>query len=304
MGTDTLLLVGLAGGMLLILATVIGFVLGWANRAFHVPIDLRQERVLAALPGANCGACGFVGCGDYAEAVVLHGAACDRCPVGGPDCAAAVAGIMGVSLTAAAPMRPVVHCSAHTGDRLQRRPYTGEATCHAINLVGGVQGCIYGCLGAGDCVRACAYDAIHVRDGLATVVYAKCIGCGACAKACPRKIITMVPFKAKRVLTISCSNLDFGKEVMAVCNVGCIGCKACTKQANVFTMHQHVARINYDLYTPDMDLSAAIEKCPRKVMVMMGEPTPEDLARTRDQSLPEVVAAQFETTVDKTEWRG
>ena len=134
---------------------------------------------------------------------------------------------MGVELGETFPFRPIVHCGAHTEDRLGRTLYQGESRCAAANLVSDVQACTYGCLGFGDCTRACNYDAIHVVDGLATVDYDKCVGCGACSRACPRNIITITPFKAERIMAVTCANKDKGKDVMAVCNVGCIGCGAC-----------------------------------------------------------------------------
>lgn len=288
----------------LLLIGFLGFILGWADRAFAVPVDPKEEAIKAALPGANCGACGFVGCSDYAEAVAKKGKPVDLCTVGGPACAKKVGAIMGQDVKDSWPRRPVVHCSAHTDDKLGRMSYLGVKTCHGMNLVGGVQGCVYGCLAGGDCEHSCKYDAIHVVNGLATVDYEKCVGCSACAKVCPRRIISMIPFKAERILTISCSNQDFGPDVSAVCKVGCIGCKACSKQANIFTMKGNLATIDYTGYDPAQDVKAAIQKCPRKVMVTVGKPSAQDLAGVEGEKLPEVVKPNFATTVDKTEWRG
>ena len=109
------------------------------------------------------------------------------------SCVEMMGGIMGVDVSGALPFRPVVHCVARKGDKHQLFEYRGEQTCGAANIVAGVQGCTYGCLGTGDCVRACDYGAIRVVDGLATVDYEKCVGCKACAKVCPRNVITMVP---------------------------------------------------------------------------------------------------------------
>jgi Fe-S-cluster-containing hydrogenase component 2 len=213
---------------------------------------------------------------------------------------------MGVELTDTLPFRPIVHCGAHTADKLHRHPYLGEQTCAAANLVSGVQGCTYGCLGIGDCTRACNYDALHVVDGLATVDYDKCVGCGACAKVCPRNIITMTPFKFQRVMAIACSNKDFGKAVKEVCNVGCIGCKACAKACSLFQIEDNLSSINYDLYCQDYteDLKKAIEKCPQKKIILVGKPSAKHLEETKDMDVPELVEAQFRTTVDDQEWWG
>ncbi len=292
---------------MLVLAVGAGWVLGWAKDALHVEVDPRVEAVLGELPGANCGGCGYVGCASYAEAVVLNGELPDKCPVGGSSCAAAVAAIMGVELKPSWPRRPVVHCRASLNERLQRAEYRGEPSCAAANLVAGVQGCVYGCLGLGDCVRACEFDAIHIRDGLAVVNYEACTGCGACARVCPRNIITMVPFKRDRMLVIACSNKDFGKEVKDVCTVGCIGCRACGKRSPVFQFTDgHLPVIDYDAYDPDHmeGVDQAVEKCPMHGLIYVGKPTPSDLAATAGEEAPAVVVADFQTTVDKTEWQG
>jgi len=302
----TLMLIVLAAGTMLILALFMAYVLGWANRAFHVEMDPRVEKVTHALPGANCGGCGFVGCGEYAEAVVAGQAPPDKCPVGGEDCAAKIAEILGLELEQTWPYRPVVHCGATYEQRLKRHEYRGEPTCGSANLISGVQGCTYGCLGFGDCQDACPFDAIHVIDGLATVDYLKCTGCGKCAETCPRNIIHMVPFKAEQMVVVACSSKDFGKDVRAVCKVGCIGCKACTKRSELFSVEDNISRIDYDKYDPQ-ELEAvniALQKCPMKCIVTVGKPTEKDLTAVADQEAPEIVKDEFKTTVDRTKWHG
>lgn len=298
----TIVTIGLAAGTMLAMALVLSYVLGWANTAFHVEVDPRINAVMDALPGANCGGCGFIGCGEYAEAVVDAGAEVNKCPVGGESCANEVAQIMGVELGAALPFRPVVHCGAHYEERLGRTEYHAEQRCASANIVADVQGCTYGCLGFGDCATVCDYDALHVIDGLATVDYDKCIGCGACAKVCPRNIITITPFKAERILAITCSNKDKGKDITKVCTVGCIGCGACARNSDLFTIENNLSTINYDAYEPvcSLDVMTACEKCPRKRIVFVGK---EDFDETAVFS-GEVVEPDFKTTVDDTEWRG
>jgi Na+-translocating ferredoxin:NAD+ oxidoreductase RNF subunit RnfB len=302
----TLLIVLLAGGTMLLLAVLMAFVLGWANMAFAVEVDPRVEAVLKVLPGANCGGCGFVGCGEYAEGLVKQGASVNKCTVGGESCAKAIAAILGVEVEQTWPYRPVVHCGAHYGDRLGRAKYAGEPTCGSANLIGGVQGCTYGCLGMGDCQAACPFDAIHIVDGLAAVDYGKCTGCGACARACPRRIITMVPFKVERMVVVTCSNHDFGKQVRAVCKVGCIGCRACTKVTDLFTMLDNLPQIDYGKYDPQSmePLQAVIAKCPMERVLFIGKPSPEDLVAMAGEKVPGIVRDTFDSTVDKAEWHG
>ena len=294
----------LAGVVLALLAVAVGLILGWADRTFHVEVDPKVEAILKALPGANCGGCGFIGCAEYAEAVAKGGADVTLCGPGGTSCAEALAAIMGVEIDESFPYRAVVHCAAHWNQRLQRMPYDGEPTCAAANLVAGVQGCTFGCLGLDDCTRACRYDAIHSIDGLATVDYEKCIGCKACARVCPRNIITMVPFKAERMLVVACSNQDKGPDVKEVCEVGCIGCTACSRHADPMQMAGNLPMIDYDRYGGETDFAVARQKCPRASMLFVGKPTAKDLAAVAEEELPKRVEVDFKTTVDDTEWRG
>jgi Na+-translocating ferredoxin:NAD+ oxidoreductase subunit B len=264
--------IGLSAATMFAMAVILSYVLGWANKAFHVEVDARITSIIDVLPGANCGGCGFVGCGDYAEAIVNDGAEVKKCPVGGSTCSAEVAGIMGVEVGESFPVRAVVHCGAHLEERLGRSGYRGEKTCAAAKLITDVQGCTYGCLGFGDCVVACNYDAISVIDGLATVDYDACIGCGACAKICARGIISMQSFKADRMMAVTCSNRDGGKDVKAVCKAGCIGCKACTRVSDSVTMEGNLAIVNYDEYDPENEEAflKACEKCPTDRVEMVG----------------------------------
>ena len=269
----TVVTIGIAAGTMLIMAIIMSYILGWANVKFHVEVDPRVEAVTEALPGANCGGCGFIGCSDYAEAVVLDNAPINKCPVGGAACAAEVAGIMGIEAGEAQIFRPVVHCGATANERKGRTDYQGEETCAGANLVAGVQACTFGCLGFGDCVTACQYDAIHVEKGLATVDYDKCIGCGACVKVCPRNVVSMALFSEDTVPAVACSNKDKGKDVKAVCDTGCIGCKACTRIDDIFVMDGDTATVAYDVFTAENceNVEKAIEKCPNDCIIYVGK---------------------------------
>jgi len=302
----TLITVLFAALLLVALGVVAGYILGWAQVTFHVEVDPKVEAVAAALPGANCGACGFVGCGEYAEAVGTGKADINLCAPGGTGTAAKVGAIMGVETVERLPYRPVMHCVARKEEKHKRTAYTGEPTCAAANLVAGVQGCTYGCLGLGDCVRACKYDALRMIGGRPTVDYDKCIGCKACAKACPRNVITMVPWKAATMLVVGCSNRDQGLAVKEVCDVGCIGCALCSKKSpGLIRMENNLPVLDYDTYVPAANAEApALEKCPRQSLVYVGKPRPKDVAAVTGEELPELVRGNFETTVDKTEWRG
>lgn len=296
----------LAAFMLLVLAIIVAGILGWASQAFKVEVDPRIDQILSVLPGANCGGCGFGGCGVYADAVVTKNAAVTMCPVGGESCAQKIADIMGVKMGEALPFRPVVHCAAHSGDKHRVAAYTGEQSCAAINLISAAQGCVYGCLGHGDCERACKYDAISVVDGLATVNYDRCIGCRKCAEVCPRGIISMTPFKKSYVISVRCSNRESGKDVRDVCDVGCLGCSICTKVSHdVFQIQNNVATVNQDAVAENIiGIKTAMEKCPRHSIVLVGKPSSKDLEMTKDIVDALIAMPEFKTTVDEMKWRG
>jgi RnfABCDGE-type electron transport complex B subunit len=296
----------LAAVVLGVLALAASYILGWANRVFYVAVDPKITAIQDALPGANCGGCGFVGCSEYAQALAQAGAGVDLCAPGGPACAQKLAQIMGVEVSESHPYRAVVHCVARRDQKLPERmpDYVGERTCRAANLMAGVERCTYGCLGLGDCVKACRFDAIHVIDGRAVVDYDKCTGCKACAQVCPRNIITMVPFKAERMLVVGCSNKDMGPDVKAVCKIGCIGCKACSRNSELMTIESNLPTIDYDRYDSEDAFAKALEKCPMEGLIFVGKPSKKDLAAVAAEELPDKIAADFKTTVDDTEWRG
>ncbi len=297
--------IGIAVAVMLLLAVCMSYVLGCANEAFHVEVDPKVELINDALPGSNCGGCGYVGCMEYAEAVARGDASATLCAPGGSSTAQQLGEIMGVDVSNALPYRAVVHCTATSDQRLQKMPYYGEQTCHAANLVSGVQGCTYGCLGLADCVESCDYDAIHIRQGVAVVDYDNCIGCKACAEVCPRNIITMVPFKQEKVFVVGCCNKDFAADVKSVCKVGCTGCSACTKVTDLLAMEGKLPVVDYNKYAPEnIDFSAIQDKCKMGRLMFVGKPTSEERTAVEDEEVPETVYADFKTTVDKSDWWG
>ena len=69
---------------------LIGILLGIAGKKFYVEVDERETKVREALPGNNCGGCGYPGCDGAAAAVVKGEAPISVCPVGGAPVAAAL----------------------------------------------------------------------------------------------------------------------------------------------------------------------------------------------------------------------
>jgi electron transport complex protein RnfB len=248
-----------------------------ASEKLKVKMDPKIEQVYKVLPHIDCGACGYAGCASYAKAVVENPAELiGKCSPGGGATAEKIGLILNLQISdQGAPKRPIVHCRAHTSDKTYYAAYQGIETCTAANAMALVQACKFGCLGFSDCVASCKFDALHIVDGLATVDYEKCTGCGACARACPRNLIQMVPFKHENVITVSCSSKETGKNTRAMCQVGCIACGICTKQSEVFTVADNLARVDYEKYQPDDKTLAAYNKCPTGVIVYRGISAPE-----------------------------
>jgi electron transport complex protein RnfB len=261
-----------AGLTMLGLATGFAIVLLIANEKLKVKVDPKVEQIHQALPNLDCGACGFAGCSQYAKAVLNNPELLGRCAPGGPETSAKIASILNLQVSDSGPnQRPIVHCRAHTDDKTFYAKYQGIQTCTSANALANVQACNFGCLGFGDCVKACRFDALHMVDGLATVDYDKCTGCSACSKACPRNLIEMVPFSHEDMLTVACNSKESGKVTRSICKVGCIGCGLCAKQSDIFTVQDNLARVDYARYEPTEQTKTAIEKCPTGVIVFRGK---------------------------------
>jgi RnfABCDGE-type electron transport complex B subunit len=266
-----------AGVTMLGLGTGFALVLLVASIKLKVEVDPKVEQVHQALPNIDCGACGFPGCAQYAKAVVEDAELLGKCAPGGQETAEKIAGILNLQISSGgASVRPIVHCRAHVEDRTYYATYAGIMSCTSANAYANVQACKFGCLGYGDCTRACKFDALHVSEGLSTVNYVNCTGCGACAKACPRNLITMVPFTHENMMTVACSSQETGKITRSMCKVGCIACKLCVKQSELFTMDGNVARLDYEKYASGEQTETAMTKCPTGVIVYRGKnaPTP------------------------------
>ena len=223
-----------------------------ASKKFEVIEDPRIAQVQEVLPGANCGGCGFPGCGGFANACVkadsLDGL---MCPVGGAATMGQVASILGMQVAKADPMVAVMRCNGTCAARPKINMYDGMKTCQiASALYGGETACSYGCLGYGDCVSACSFDAIHINltTGIAEVDEEKCTSCGACVKACPKSIIELRKKGPKsRRIFVSCINKDKGGIARKACTNACIGCGKCQKECpfEAITVVNNVAYIDY-----------------------------------------------------------
>lgn len=254
-----------------LIGLISGILLAFVAKKFGEKEDPRVARVEVALPGANCGGCGFAGCAAYARAIVLDGAPLNLCIPGGPKTVEALAKVTGRDGgEALEPSMAVVLCRGDRNAAQRRSDYNGVNDCSAANIVaGGWKACSYGCLGFGTCARTCAFGAIIIKDGLAIVDPAICTGCGACSKVCPRLIIKIVPRKHK--INMLCSSFDKGAVVRKICDKGCIGCMQCVKLENnpeTLSMNGALAVIDYS--KEPIKNEGVIEKCPVKCFVKIG----------------------------------
>lgn len=244
-----------------------GLFLGIAAIRFRVEVDEKEEAVLEALPGNNCGGCGFPGCSGLAAAIAKGEAPVNACPVGGEAVGKVIAGIMGVEAEATVRTVAFVECQGDCDKTTLDYEYSGIEDCRMLSYVpnGGPKTCNYGCLGFGSCVTACLFDAIHVVNGVAVVDRDACKACGKCVEACPKNLIKLIPYDAK--YAVACNSKDKGAITTKGCSVGCIGCQICKKNcpSEAVDVVEFNATIDYDKCT---ECGICMEKCPKKTILM------------------------------------
>jgi Na+-translocating ferredoxin:NAD+ oxidoreductase RNF subunit RnfB len=246
------------------LGLLAGALLTVSAKLFAIETDERLDEIAGALPGVNCGACGYAGCSDYARAVAESGAAVNLCKPGGQEAADKIAGVMGISAGTITPQIAVVFCRGNKAATSQKFLYRGIQSCKAANrFYSGSGSCSYGCLAYGDCAHVCPQNAIRVFDELAHIDKTRCIGCGLCEKECPNGIIRIRDIG--KYYDVRCNSCDNGKTVKANCKAGCIGCKICVKQCpeGAIAVENNLAKIDYSKCTGCVKCA---EKCPAKVI--------------------------------------
>ncbi len=253
----------------LVVAFLLGVLLGLFKKIFAVQVDPKVQAIQDVLSGGNCGGCGYAGCAAFAAAVASGEAPANGCVAGGPSVAAKVGEILGVSVSAQKKVT-VLACKGTTGCAVSRGTYNGIKTCAAAaQAVNGTKLCSFGCVGYGDCVEACPFDAIHMgKDGIPVVDYKKCVGCGKCAKACPKKLFSIVDADRKGAVALCSNHSDNKPAIKKNCSVGCIKCGICVRKCpqKCIELINGIPAVDYSKCT---SCKECINACPDKVLALV-----------------------------------
>ena len=251
--------------VVLAIGVVLGIGLSLADKFMSVPVDEKQIKIRECLPGANCGACGYSGCDGYAAALAEGKAEPNKCAPGGEATAKALGEVLGVEVKAQS-LVAFIACGGTPDTVKPAFEYTGFKTCAAAKLAGGGPlACEFGCLGLGDCMRACEFGGITLKDGRPVICEDICAACGKCVKACPKSLISLIP-KDEAKTRVRCSNKKKGPQVVKSCDVSCIACGMCERncEAGAIKVIDNLAVIDYSLCT---SCGKCKEVCPRKAII-------------------------------------
>jgi len=261
----------------IVLLGVMGFVFGAiiavVARRFAVKIDPRVKHIMDALPGANCGACGYPGCSGLAEAIAKGEAPVDACIPGGKEVADRIAEIMEAEVGEHIRMVAIAKCFGGCESAYDKMEYHGETDCRIAYLTsGGPKGCQYGCLGFGTCAEECPFGAITMVDELPVVDDKTCTGCGVCVNVCPVDVMELIPYNSK--VYVACNNKDRGVSVKKFCKTGCIACRLCEKFCPYDAIHitDNLAKVDYSRCT---NCGICVAKCPTKCILDKIETRPK-----------------------------
>ena len=249
-----------------IIGLICAIILNVASQLMYVNVDVRVTQLLEVLPGTNCGVCGYPGCSGYATALISgEDVKANLCTPGGVNVLSQISAILGVEAGSIDKKIAIVSCTGDQKARQKKMDYFGIKTCEAAKpLFGGENACAYGCLGYGDCEKACPSDAICMEDGLARIITELCTGCTLCVKKCPNKLISIE--KADLPVFIACKSLDKGAVTRKKCTSGCIACTKCVKECPeaAISMADNLAVIDYNKCT---GCNKCVEVCMTKCIL-------------------------------------
>ena len=231
------------------LGAVAALLLAVAAKYMSVEENESFPAIRDCLPGANCGGCGFAGCDGYAQALAEGTETrCNLCIPGADAVSRKLSELMGTPFEDVVEQVAFVQCMGGCNNAKQKYDYAGITSCAAANVMyNGKLACTFGCLGLGDCVRACPNHALRINDqGIAVVNPRLCTGCGICTRTCPNHLVHLTADVNRVVVT--CSNTEKGAIARQQCANACIGCKKCEKtcQQGAVTVVDNLARIDYE----------------------------------------------------------
>lgn len=251
------------------LGLISGVLLSVFSKIFAVKSNEQVEEILAVLPGLNCGVCGYKGCENYANEMVLHAAASNKCIPGGDDTSRRISILLGTDFEDVEEKIAYVRCGGSVPHATEDSYiYQGEKTCAACDMYYQGKGiCNYSCIGYEDCARECSYGAISIIDEVAVIDTARCRGCSLCVAACPKGLIGVR--KAKNRVFVACSSCNSTRTTMKKCEHGCIACKKCERicQEGAISVVGNIASIDYEKCTGCLE---CVKSCPKSCIIVTG----------------------------------
>lgn len=251
--------IALLGGLGFVLGTILAIVF----KKLAITEDELEQNIKSALPGSNCGACGYPGCAVYAEKIIKENAPLNKCLPGGKEVAEKLSKIMGKEVELQEPKIAVLICRGGKTECRERFIYDGGTDCRQAYVVhGGNKSCVFGCVGLGHCASVCPFGAIKMGENRLPIINEKkCTGCGICVKECPKMTLKLIP--RSKLVYLACISTDKGKAVKDVCTVGCFACNICVRACpyQALTMINNLPVMDF---SKCVDCGICVHRCPTK----------------------------------------